>query len=331
MPAKAAFNFQLTGFPAANRDAEVTLTNTATGQTLKRSPFLDGSLVVRDLDPGLWEAKVTHPNLIQPIFTQKLRLFPQITPTLVPVRIPDVLFQDRPIRDIPDANLGPVQQAVTAARDSLTPVLGKAPGEAIRAGDWNTLASAVRDIADNVLQLTNLVSPRGHDHPEIADKIAEVQQNMRNFSEAFGKSLLELRRELEAEHFRRVLTGVLDEAQAPQATRDDLLGRVGRLERNTAGRPGRVHQPAQQHRLARARRRGRNGGCQPGAGREHAGAEGAGDRPAIHRVRHHDHGRQRAEDLQPHQHRVGRQARHGAAQLSTTRNGALAPWPPRKT
>ncbi|CAN7556171.1 MULTISPECIES: hypothetical protein [unclassified Variovorax] len=229
MATKAAFNFQLTGFPAANRDAEVTLTNTATGQTLKRSPFLDGSLVVRDLDPGLWEAKVTHPNLIQPLFTQKLRLFPQITPTLVPVRIPDVLFQDRPIRDVPDANLGPVQQAVTAARDSLTPVLGKAPGEAIRAGDWNTLASAVRDIADNVLQLTNLVSPRGHDHPEIADKIAEVQQNMRNFSEAFGKSLLELRRELEAEHFRRVLTGVLDEAQAPQATRDDLLGRVGRL------------------------------------------------------------------------------------------------------
>lgn len=237
MPAKAAFNFQLTGFPAANRDAEVTLTNTATGQTLKRSPFLDGSLVVRDLDPGLWEAKVTHPNLIQPIFTQKLRLFPQITPTLVPVRIPDVLFQDRPIRDIPDANLGPVQQAVTAARDSLTPVLGKAPGEAIRAGDWNTLASAVRDIADNVLQLTNLVSPRGHDHPEIADKIAEVQQNMRNFSEAFGKSLLELRRELEAEHFRRVLTGVLDEAQAPQATRDDLLGRVGRLSETLQADP----------------------------------------------------------------------------------------------
>ncbi|MDM0110701.1 hypothetical protein QTI66_00990 [Variovorax sp. J22R133] len=237
MAAKAAFNFQLTGFPAANRDAEVTLTNTATGQTLKRSPFLDGSLVVRDLDPGLWEAKVTHPNLIQPIFTQKLRLFPQITPTLVPVRIPDVLFQDRPIRDIPDANLGPVQQAVTAARDSLTPVLGKAPGEAIRAGDWNTLASAVRDIADNVLQLTNLVSPRGHDHPEIADKIAEVQQNMRNFSEAFGKSLLELRRELEAEHFRRVLTGVLDEAQAPQATRDDLLGRVGRLSETLQADP----------------------------------------------------------------------------------------------
>jgi hypothetical protein len=229
MATKGSFNFQLSGFPAANRDAEVTLTNTATGQTIKRNPFLDGSLVVRDVDPGLWEVKVTHPNVIQPIFAQKVRLFPQIIPTYVPVRIPEVLFRDTPIRDIPDANLGPVQQAVTAARDSLAPVQGKAPGEAIRAADWNALVAAVRDVADNVRELTTLLSPRGHDHPEIADKIAEVQQNIRNFSEAFGRSLLELRRELEAEHFRRVVTTVLDVAQAPQATRDDLLGRVTRL------------------------------------------------------------------------------------------------------
>lgn len=229
MATKAAFNIQLSGFPAANRDAEVTLVNPATGQTLKRTPFLDGSLLVRDLDPGLWDVKVTHPNVISPIFTQKVRLFPQITPTLVPVRIPEVLFKDTPIRDIPDANLGPVQQAVAAARDTLAPIEGKAPGEAIRAADWNTLVGVVRDLAANVLELTNLLAPRGHDHPEIAEKIAEVQQNIRNFSEAFGKSLLELRREIEAEHYRRVLTTVLDEAQAPQATRDELLGRVTRL------------------------------------------------------------------------------------------------------
>ena len=229
MATKSTLNMQLSGFPAANRDAEVTLTNAATGQTIKRSPFLDGSLLVRDVDPGLWDVKVTHPNVIQPVFAQKVRLFPQITPTFVPVRIPEVLFRDTPIRDIPDANLGPVQQAVTAARDSLTPVQGKAPGEAIRAADWNTLVSAVRDLSDNVLQLTSLLSPRGHDHPEIADKIGEVQQNIRAFTEAFGRSLVELRRELEAENLRRVVADVLDEAQAPQATRDDLLGRVGRL------------------------------------------------------------------------------------------------------
>jgi hypothetical protein len=237
MATKGSFNFRLSGFPAANRDAEVTLTNTATGQTIKRNPFLDGSLVVRDIDPGLWDVKVTHPNVIQPIYAKKLRLFPQITPTFVPVPIPEVVFRDTPIRDIPDVNLGPVQQAVTAARDSLAPVQGKAPGEAIRAADWNTLVSAVSDIAANVLELTSLVSPRGHDHPEIADKIAEVQQNIRNFTEAFGRSLLELRREIEAEHFRRVVTSVLDEAQAPQSTRDELLGRVGRLNDSLQAEP----------------------------------------------------------------------------------------------
>jgi hypothetical protein len=237
MATRSTLNLQLSGFPAANRDAQVTLTNAATGQTITRSPFLDGSLMVRDVDPGLWDLKVTHPNLIQPVFAQKVRLFPQITPTFVPIRVPEVLFRDTPIRDIPDANLGPVQQAVTAARDSLTPVQGKAPGEAIRAADWNTLVAAVRDLSDNVLQLTSLLSPRGHDHPEIADKIGEVQQNIRNFTEAFGRSLVELRRELEAEHLRTIITSVLDEAQAPQTTRDDLLGRVGQLTQSFQADP----------------------------------------------------------------------------------------------
>ena len=234
---KGTFAIQLSGFTPANREAEITLVNTSTRQTIKRNPMLDGSLTLRDLDPGVWDVKVTHPNLITPIFAQPIRLFPQITPTLVPIRVPEVLFRDTPIRDIPDANLGPVQQSVTSARDSLAPVQAKAPGEVIRASDWNTLVAAVRDLASGVLDLTNLLSPRGHDHPEIADKIAEVQQNIRNFSEAFGRSLLELRRELEAEHFRRVITSALDDAQAPQTTRAEILTRVDRLQESFQADP----------------------------------------------------------------------------------------------
>ncbi len=226
---KSALNMQLQGFPAANRDAEITLVNTATNQTIKRSPFLDGSLAIRDIDAGVWDVKVTHPNVISPIYTGKVRVFPQPRPTFLPIPIPEVVFRDTPIRDIPDANLAPVQQAVTRASESLAPISTKAPGEVIRASDWNILAGAVKDLADNMLQLTNLVSPRGHDHPEIAEKIAEVQENVRRFSEAFGKSLLEFRRELEAEFLRQRLTGALDELGAPQATRDELLGRVGQL------------------------------------------------------------------------------------------------------
>lgn len=234
---KSSLNLQLQGFPAANRDAEITLVNTATKQTVTRNPFLDGSLMVRDLDPGLWDVKVTHPNVISPIFTGRVRLFPQPAPTFVPIPIPEVVFRDTPIRDIPDADLGPVQQAVTRAGESLAPIAAKAPGEVIRASDWNVLVGAVKDLADNLIQLTNLIAPRGHDHPEFAEKIAEVQDNIRNFSEAFGKSLLELRREIEAEHLRQRLTGVLDEVQAPQATRDDLLGRVGRLTESLQADP----------------------------------------------------------------------------------------------
>ena len=227
---KGTAQFQLSGFPAANRDAEVELVNKATGQSLKRTPFLDGSLVVRDIDPGVWDVKVTHPNLVAtPIFTGKIRVFPQPLPTYVPIPIPPVIFKDTPIRDIPDANLGPIQQAVTVARDALGPIGSKAPGEVIRAADWNTLVGTVRDLADNVLQLGGLVSPRGHDHPEIAEKIAEVQDNIRSVMESFGKSLLELRREIETDLLRRVVSDVLDEAHASETVRTDLLNRVGGL------------------------------------------------------------------------------------------------------
>ena len=237
MAATGSLNVQISGFPAANRDALVTLTNTATGQTITRSPFLDGSLVVRDLDPGLWQMKVTHPNIVTPIYQQPIRVFPQLTPTFVPVPIPPAIFQDTPIATVPEANLGPVQQALTSIRDSIGPVQGKSPGEVIRAADWNVLASAVRDLAANVLQLTNLISPIGHTHPEIADKIEQVQTNLTDFAQSFGQTLLQVEREFETVNLRQRLSSALDQAQAPQATRDDLLGRVDNLSNSIQADP----------------------------------------------------------------------------------------------
>jgi hypothetical protein len=228
---KAAFNFQLQGFPAANRDATVRLTNEATGQTLERKPFLDGSLLVRDLDPGMWQVQVVHPNLINAIDQRRIRLFPQPVPTFVPIPIPENLFKDSPIRDVPDADLGPVQQTATAARSSLAPIATKGAGEVIRASDWNTLVGTVSDLAGAVLQLAALVAPRGHDHPEIAEKIDEVQENLRRFADAYGRSLLELRREIEAENLRRAATDVLDQAGATPEVRDRLLGRIEDLRK----------------------------------------------------------------------------------------------------
>jgi hypothetical protein len=230
---KSAFSIQLQGFPAANRDATVKLTNRVTGAVTERKPFLDGSLLVRDLDPGPYEVEVRHPNLVNVIDRREIRLFPQPAPTVVRIPVPADLFRDSPIRDIPDADLAPVQQTMTAARDVLTPIAGKAPGEVIRASDWNTLVGVVRDMASAVLELTHLVAPQGHDHPEIAEKISEVQDNIRRFSEAFGRSLLELRREIETENFRRIVTGVLDQAQATPNIRAEIFTRLDDLASRT--------------------------------------------------------------------------------------------------
>jgi hypothetical protein len=226
----AAVNVQLSGAGFANRDATVKLVNTSTGQVILRKPFLDGSLLVRDVDPGLWQMTVTHPNLVTPIDQRQIRIFPQLTPTLVPVTISPDLFRDNPIRDIPDADLGPVQQTATDVRDRLRPLLGKSPGEAIRAEDWNVLVGALTDLATATLTLTGLVSPKGHDHPEIAEKIGEVQDNLRRFAQSYGNSLVELRREIETEVLRRNVNDVLALGQATEDSRARITDRITALE-----------------------------------------------------------------------------------------------------
>lgn len=226
----AAVNVQLSGAGFANRDANVRLVNSATGQVIERKPFLDGSLLVRDVDPGLWQMTVSHLNLVTPIDQRVIRVFPQVQPTLVPVTISPDLFRDSPIRDLPNADLSPVQQSATDVRDRLRPVLGKSPGEAIRAEDWNVLVAGVSDLATTVLSLTSLVSPKGHDHPEIAEKISEVQDNLRRFSQAYGNSLVELRREIETEVLRRNVNDVLALGQATEDTRARITDRITALE-----------------------------------------------------------------------------------------------------
>ena len=228
--AKSTLNIRLQDYPAANRDAVVTLTNPATGQRLERKPFLDGTLVVRDLDPGQWQIAVTHPNVVMPLFTGVVTTLPVPLPTFVPVPIRPSDFRDTPIRDVPDADLGPVQQSVSAARTAASAVGGKVAGEAIRAADWNQLVAAVSDLAGAVLELTSLVSPRGHDHPEIADKIDEVQGNLRRFIASFGNSVLELRRDVESQNLRRVTLRALDAGGVVGADRDRIIQRVDDLE-----------------------------------------------------------------------------------------------------
>jgi hypothetical protein len=233
---KATLNLRLQGHTPAFRDADVELENPATGQKVTRKPFLDGTVLVRDLDPGLWKVRVTHPNLTLPIIEARdIRIFDQIVPTLVPIPIPAELFRDTPIRDIPDADLGPVQQLAQSSLERVGPLAAKQPGEAIRAADWNTLTGVVGDLANAVLQLVALVSPHGHPHPEIAEKIAEVQENLRRFAEAFGRSLVELRREVETGTLRQRIDTVLVKGGASAELRERLRLRLNALEESLQG------------------------------------------------------------------------------------------------
>jgi hypothetical protein len=215
MVTKADINIKLQGFAQANRDAQVSITSEATGKRVEGKPFLDGSLTVRDLDPGLYEIEVRHPNLVLPIEKRKIRVFPQPTPTQVHIRVPEVVFKDTAIIDIQDADLSPVQQAAASARTAALEAGTKSPGDAIHAADWNKLAGAVADLARAVGELTQLVSPRGHDHPEIATKIDEVQGNLRSFAEAFGKTVLEIRRQFEVQQLEDRLEQVPDVRNVP--------------------------------------------------------------------------------------------------------------------
>lgn len=228
---KSTLSVQLQGFPAANRDAKVQLTNQLTGTVVERKPFLDGQLLLRDLDPGPYEMRVTHPNLITPIDERVIRLIPQPFPTRIPVPVKPDLFRDTPIQDIPDADLAPVQQTAGAVAATTGPLATKAPGEAIRADDWNAMASAVTDLANAVAELTRLVSPIGHNHPEIETKIGEVQGNIRRFSDSFGRSLVELRRDIENQNLRKNARDVLTLAgRDPDDDDDPILRRVADLE-----------------------------------------------------------------------------------------------------
>lgn len=234
---RGSFSFKLQNYPPANRDATIKMVNTSTGQVIERKPFLDGSLVVRDVDAGPWQVEVRHPNVVTPLFQKLIRVVPQRVPTFVPVPIDPVDFRDTPIQDIPDADLAPVQQTATAVRTQASAVGGKGSGEVIRAADWNQLVSGVVDLAGAVLQLASLVSPKGHDHPEIAAKIDEVQGNLRRFITSFGNSLLELRRDVENQYLRRTTTGMLDAAGVVGAERERILGRVTELEASLQAPP----------------------------------------------------------------------------------------------
>lgn len=188
-------------------------------------PFLDGSLTVRDLDAGMYQVVVKHPNSILPVFQNRVRLFDQRPPTFVPIPIDPGIFKT-PLTPPPVADLGPVQQVASAVKDRLAPIGGKSQGEVIRSADWNALVTSVGDLAGAVVELTNLVAPLGHDHPQLRDGISQVQDRLNDFAQSFGRAQLQLQRSFEVSTFRQIADQVLVFGRATEAESKQLTDKL---------------------------------------------------------------------------------------------------------
>jgi len=229
----------LLGFPAVNRDLTVEVRDPAT-QTLVRTvkPFLDGTVRVPQIDAGAYEITVRHPNLAIPVLTRPIRVLP-VGDTKVSLVIDPSRFRNTPIEDIPDANLTPVEDLAKSVAETLLPLTNKVAGEAILSRDWNTLASAVRDIASAVGELTHLVAPLGHNHKELEAKFDEVTSNFDTLVNTISTTVTELQRQIQTQRFRQQIDDVLDAAaiapDSPQAK--DFTDLVGNLQNFVTASP----------------------------------------------------------------------------------------------
>jgi hypothetical protein len=200
------------GFAAVNKDLTVQVLDPQTQQVVREvQPFLDGTVRIPRIDPGSYEIAIKHPNLTLPVLRRPIRVLP-VGPTTVSVLIDPSKFRNTPIEEIPEANLGPVVDALKSVAETVTPLATKHPGEAIRSDDWNTLSGNVRDLANTVAELGRLVSPQGHQHPEYVQKFDEITTNFQNLLDQLSAAMAELQRQIYSQRLRGQVLGVLDQA-----------------------------------------------------------------------------------------------------------------------
>jgi hypothetical protein len=211
-------NLNILGFPAVNRDLTVEVRDPATDTIVSTArPFSDGTARVPKLEAGAYELAVLHPNLTLPVIRRPIRILPT-GETTVSVLIDPSKFRNTPIADIPDANLGPVREQVASIAETVLPLGQKQPGEAIKAEDFNLMATSIREMALAVAELTRLVSPVGHNHPELEAKFDEVSTNFETLLNTLSTAMAELQRQIQAQRVRTQVEGVLDRAEIDPAS-----------------------------------------------------------------------------------------------------------------
>lgn len=232
-------SMSILGFPAVNKDIDVDILDVLTGNVVEtRKPYLDGSVTFPKMQPGSYEVVLRHPNKALPVARRPIRVLPK-GPTKVTVVIDPAQFRDTPIADIPDADLSPVRQVTGDVVAQMSTLGDKAAGELIKADDWNMLVDNLRMTAEAVGELTRLVSPVGHNHPELEDKFDEVTGNFRSALEILNTAMVELQRQIQTLSFRKTVDDLLDSAGIDRESTDARPWRdiVDRLEKDAAKSP----------------------------------------------------------------------------------------------
>jgi len=214
-----SLNLQLGAEPAFLRDMKVSLVNQATREKREVTPFLDGSVMVANLVPGTWQIVAKHPNIIADLVNRPIRVLPD-RPTITRIVIPANIFGNIVVADVADANLGPSQAKLAEAETDARDQARKVAGQPIFADDWNLLAATLADSAKATGELARLVSPIGHDHPELVAAIGDVQENVQKFYDLFARSLAELQRQIEQLALDSKVRGVIEKVpDLPPASR----------------------------------------------------------------------------------------------------------------
>lgn len=210
------------GFPVVNSDITAELRDVVSGLALKKAtPFRDGTVSFPQMDAGMYQLVLTHPNLAGVLVQQPIRVLPGGGRTQVSILIDPSKFKNTPIEDVPDANLTPIIDAARGVEDNARSLSNKQGGEAILAGDWNALATRIGDLGHTVAELTRVVAPQGHNHAEYERKLDELASNFDSLVTTLSASMVEIQRQLQIrrllDHAEAVVDSIADAAKQQAA------------------------------------------------------------------------------------------------------------------
>lgn len=227
------------GFPVVNRDLTVELRDPVTQNVVKTAtPFSDGTVRIPQMNPGAYELTIRHPNLTLPVLQRPIRILPT-GDTKISVLIDPSRFTNTPIQQTTEANLAPINDIAASVGETLTPLANKKAGEAILSQDWNQMAGGIRDMSGAMQELTKVVSPTGHAHPEYVAKFDEITTNFQNLLDTLSSSFTELQRQIQSLRLRGHVTDVLDVAGIDKASPQgkDMLAVLDQLDSQVTTTP----------------------------------------------------------------------------------------------